>query len=390
MAKALTREDLLYILQSAFRISGKENNAFKMIEDGLYVEDYMVHANNKNFHIDETLKQILDNFSVSENGFLLYNDSPISMAISSKERNGIKLELDGIYMPDATDAINHVSNLDVHVTNEDKDNWNDMLHQAQDFVLEEISKLVLYNVEIVESLPEVSDLEQPSSSTLYLLADGSDENLYTINIFIKDKWFKIGITNQILRKYVLKTDIEDVIDNSHKHENKEALEKLSTDNEGNLLYNDRNIYDVNIHDNESNAAKMIDGKLYVEDLKNELKSLQISAAFSKVNLYDKEINDSGVYQLKDDINNYNLILVEYYYKPNNENEQPGCAKTAVIDTDVLNHLYNKNMDYMLEYGYGILMSNSKIRMNGDKLWVDYYHNVCIYKITGIRKGGNNE
>ena len=62
----------------------------------------------------------------------------------------------------------------------------------------------------------------------------------------------------------------------------------------------------------------------------------------------------------------------------------------MLDTDILNYLYTKNMDYMLEYGYGILMSNSKIRMHGDKLWVDYYHNVCIYRITGIRRGDSNE
>ena len=41
---------------------------------------------------------------------------------------------------------------------------------------------------------------------------------------------------------------------------------------------------------------------------------------------------------------------------------------------------------MLDYGYGYLTANSKIRMNENKLIVDYYHNVCIYKVTGIRRG----
>ena len=40
MAKALTKEDLIYILNSIFRLSSEPNNSFKMLDDGLFVEDY--------------------------------------------------------------------------------------------------------------------------------------------------------------------------------------------------------------------------------------------------------------------------------------------------------------------------------------------------------------
>ena len=40
MAKALTKEDLIYILGSIFRLSSEPNNSFKMLDDGLFVEDY--------------------------------------------------------------------------------------------------------------------------------------------------------------------------------------------------------------------------------------------------------------------------------------------------------------------------------------------------------------
>lgn len=418
MAKALTREDLLYILQSIFRLSEQENNAFQMLTDGLFVEDYhadlQAHMDDANVHVNETLKQILDDLSLTETGTLMYKDMPISLAISQKEGNSIAIELDGLYVPGvAQEAADHLVNNDVHVTADDKENWNNTLQQAKEFTKDEISKLVIHDIQIVEALPEIpvviedtgsgddipseeGEVAQPvfpSSTTLYLVVNDSDtpeENLFAMYMYLQDQWVRLNISNKTLEKYALKTEVEDAIKNSHAHENEEALSKLSTDENGNLLYNGTNIHDVDLSTEAGNAAKMIDGKLYVEDLKDELKSLETAAAFAKVNLYNEEINNSGVYELKDYIDNYNLILVEYYYRPNDENEPPGCAKTAVIDTDILNYLYTKNMDYMLEYGYGILMSNSKIRMYGDKLWVDYYHNVCIYRITGIRRGDSNE
>lgn len=410
--KALTREDLMYILQSIFRISEQENNSFQMLSDGLYVEDYNIaldeHKNDTNVHINETIRQILDNFSVTENGILLYNNTPVNIEISSKTNNGITIEEDGLYVPNVNqEAAMHLENEIIHVTQEDKDNWNGLLLSVRD----ELKKLVIYDIQIVTSLPEVLNTEEdssnnpeydetveteeiikPSSTTLYLLLDDPDcpeECTFTMHMYLQDKWVKLTPTKQTYDKFALKVEVEDAINNTHTHENKEIIDKFSESDTGELLYNGNHIHEIGISDTEDNAAQLIDGKLYIRDYTKEIKSIQTSAAFGKFNLYNEEINDSGVYELKDLIDNYNLILVEYYYKPNDENEQPGCAKTAVIDTDILNHLYEKNMDYMLEYGYGILMSNSKIRMHGNKLWVDYYHNVCIYRITGIRKGDDN-
>ena len=56
--KALTKEDLMYILQSIFHLSDEPNNAFKMLNDGLYVQDYHNDLQNSNDnlqnHIDDT------------------------------------------------------------------------------------------------------------------------------------------------------------------------------------------------------------------------------------------------------------------------------------------------------------------------------------------------
>ena len=416
MAKALTREDLLYILQSIFRLSEQENNAFQMLNDGLYVEDYHVdlqaHVDDENVHVDADIKNILTGFSISEAGLLLHNGTPVTMAVSKKEGNSISVEIDGLYVPDvAQAAADHIVNEDIHVTATDKENWNNTLQQAKNFTIDELSKLVIYNIEIVTELPKpieipadsedsTEDVENPesttiypSSTTLYLLANDPEcpeECTYTMYMYLQDAWRKLTITNETLKKFALKTEVEDAIKNSHTHENKEVVDSFTETEEGDLLYKGEHIREMGISDKADNAAQLIDGKLYVRDFDKEIKSMQAGiAGFEKYNLYSDEISDSGVYELKDYIDNYSMILVEYYYRPNDENEQPGCAKTAVIDTDILNHLYTKNMDYMLEYGYGILMSNSKIRMHGDKLWVDYYHNVCIYRITGIGRKGED-
>lgn len=127
--------------------------------------------------------------------------------------------------------------------------------------------------------------------------------------------------------------------------------------------------------------------MFVEDFSDTIRSLQIASAISKTRLYTGDITESGKYSLADDIDNYSMIMIEYYYKPEDPDEEPGCAKTAVVDTETLNELYDRGIDYMLELGYGISTSNVKIHFNQDTLWVNYYNNVCIYKITGI--GGVN-
>lgn len=409
MSKALTREDLLYILQSLFRISGQEDNAFSMLEDGLYVEDHHVdlqaHADNQNVHVDAITKEVLAGFSLSEAGLLLYNGSPVTMAVSRKDGNSIAIELDGLYVPSvAQDAADHLADDDIHVTKQDKEAWSKSLQDAKDFTRESLDNLVLYNIEVVSALPEPTNvpvdspelLEEgesltytlyPSSTTLYLLANAlecPEECSYIPYVYRQDQWQKIGITNETLKRFALKEDVKEAIQNTHTHENAAILGEFTESSAGDLLYKGEYIRNMGVSDKEDNAVRMVNGKLYVRDFDREIRSMQTGAAgLEKYTLYSDEISDSGLYVLADNINNYSMILVEYYYKPDDDTRQPGCAKTAVIDTDTLNYLYDKNMDYMLEYGYGVLMSNSKIRMQDNKLWVNYYHNVCIYRITGI-------
>ncbi len=390
MQKALTKDDLIYILDSIFRISPQAENAFQMLADGLYVKSYtndlQTHADDSTVHITPTIKEILNNITADDQGNIL-------IRISTQTDNAIQQLPDGIFVTDYTTVIqqhtDHVDNNEIHVTKDNKDAWDKMLDDAQDFTLAELNKLKICQIEPVTELPEGDDI---SDTTIYLLDNDPEcpeDCACTMNVYILGKWVKLGVTRSVLSHYVLKEDAQDALDNAHAHDNHETLNKFTETEDGELLYNGANIHNIGLSSQEKNAATFIDGQLYVHDYSDEIKAIQISSAFSKVNLLNQELTDAGVYELKDNIDNYNIILVEYYYKPNDTEEQPGCAKTAVIDTDILQHLYEKGVDYMLEYGYGILTSNSKIRMHENKIWVNYYHNVCIYRITGIRKGENS-
>ena len=393
MSKVLTKEDLVYILQGIFRLSTQPDNAFQMLDDGLYVKDYQNdfdnHTNDTGLHITQDIRDILDLFSIDANDNLLYDGKPVNVAISGEANNAIKVKPDGIYVEDIfTETKKHIQDTDIHVTKTDKETWNKTLQDAKDFTMDEIDKLVIYDIKEVDVLPT----ENISSTTLYLLTsdpEHSDECEDAMYMYLRDKWITLSITNRTLKLLATKKELEDYAkkDDLHKHDNKDLLDKFSNTDNGDLLYDGKSLHEFELSKAPNNAAKLKDGKLFIEDFSDVIRSLQIASAISKTRLYTGDITESGRYDLADDIDNYSMIMIEYYYKPGNPDENPGCAKTAVVDTETLNELYDRGIDYMLELGYGISTSNVKIHFHENQLWVNYYNNVCIYKITGI--GGVN-
>ncbi|MCI6457988.1 MAG: hypothetical protein MSA56_09845 [Clostridium sp.] len=395
MSKALTKEDLVYILQGIFRLSTQPDNAFQMLDDGLYVKDYQNdfdnHTDDTGLHITQDIRDILDLFSIDANDNLLYDGKPVNVAISGEANNAIKVKPDGIYVEDIfTETKKHIQDADIHVTKTDKETWNKTLQDAKDFTMDEIDKLVIYDIKEVDVLPT----ENISSTTLYLLTsdpEHSDECEDVMYMYLRDKWITLSITNRTLKLLATKKELEDYAkkDDLHKHDNKDLLDKFSNADNGDLLYGGKSLHEFELSEAPNNAAKLKDGKLFVEDFSEVIRSLQIASAISKTRLYTGDITESGRYDLADDIDNYSMIMIDYYYKPADPDENPGCAKTAVVDTETLNELYDRGIDYMLELGYGISTSNVKIHFNQNTLWVNYYNNVCIYKITGIG-GVNND
>lgn len=388
--KILTREDLLYILNSIFALSREPNNAFQMLEDGLYVEDYKLHSEDADQHIDADIKAILTKLSVTESGILNYDNKTVGIVISADEGNAVEVKPDGIYVKIIPEKVQeHLDDSDSHVSEEDRESWNKSLQDAKDYVDDEIGKLVIINIEEVLELPD--PIGAPST-TLYVLKEdeSTSETEYTLYINIKDKFVPLSITKRTLDLYLTKKEIEDkycLKEDAHNHERLEVLEKLSEDTDGNLVYNGLELSMTHVSEKPDNAIRDIEGKWYVKDLESEIRSLQLASQFNKVNLLNGECTEAGIYDLKENINNFNLLLIEYYYKPDDETKAPGYAKTATVDVDTLNELHEKGIDYCIELGYGITNSTCKFFMENKTLTVNYYHNICIYKITGIGRVG---
>lgn len=393
--KALTREDLMYILQSIFRLSEEPENAFEMLLDGLYVKDYHgdleAHQNNTNLHIEQVMRTILEKFTVNEFGNLFYDAKPVNVAISLADKNAIESLADGIYVKDiSVETEAHLADTVTHVTQEDKDSWGETLQSSKDYTNEQINILPFFELKVVTVLP-TEDIKQ---NTIYLLKDDPDcidELVFTLYLYYNLDWIKLGTTKQTLNLLATKEELKDYLKatDTHEHSNKSIIDKFAESETGDLLYNNLNINRQSISELADNAITVVDNKLYAKDYANEMASIEIAASFSKKSLLRQECASAGIYKLWDVIDNYNLLLIDYYYKPDDPEQPPGNAKSIVLDTDTIKELYTKGIDYLIDLGYGSSTSNSKIRMNGDTLWVNYYHGVCIYKITGIGRGDDN-
>lgn len=413
MGKALTKEDLIYILQAVLKLSQLPTNALhRDADNGLYVEDYhqdlQAHTEDSSVHVTQQILDVLSRIAINESDELTYDGKQLMTYISQKPNNGLSQKDDGLYVPALqiskeadnvigikddglyvknTDASKHVGDDSIHVTQEDKDEWNAMLYNANDYTDEEISRLPIHDFCFTTSLPATGQ-----ESMIYFLANNPDspkECTYSIHIWRDNKWHTLTATNNTFNLYVTQEQFIESL-KGFVHSNQNVLDALTEDENGRLCFKGQSVFDtLLIHPSKKNAIQIKDGQLYVYDYTEEITSMAKASFLTKTNLYNEEISQSGKYQLKDDIMNYNLLLIEYYYKPDNDRDSPGCAKTAIVDVDTLIECRQLGRNYMLEYGYGVMTSNSQIYIEGDMLTVNYYHNVCIYKITGIRKGDDD-
>lgn len=390
MQKALTREDLIYILEHTFRLSKQLDNALQVLEDGLYVQNIDAHQDDTSLHIDERLRGILDKITVNENGDFYYDNHRLGR-VSQKEGNAIQELEDGIFVDGVIDeARKHIENGDIHVTKEQKETWDNTLKSAKDYAYELYSNIVIHDFEITTKLPEEGIL----STRMYLWTDDPNKpkDVGAVPyIYLGDNWYKLAITNDTLIE-MINEKLKDYVhkDDYHEHDNLLVLDSFTETEDGDLLFKGEDIRHIYVSEDEGNAVTLRNGKLYVKDYTEIIRAIQAGAAFSTDVLYNKECADSGLYELEYLIDEFSMLIIDYYYKPNDPEQNPGNAKSVIVDVNTLNHLYEKGIDYMLELGYGASVCNSKISMHKEKLYVNYYHNVCIYRITGIRKSGGEE
>lgn len=393
----LRKEDLIDILEALFKFSQAPNNAFTRKEDGLFVLDFYQafkdHIDDSSIHATNQETGILKNFSLVDD-ILCYKGEPIVVRASKKEGNAIVIKDDGIYIKDTSQVLQeHLDNANIHVTAQDKENWNKILELAKKYTDDLVNALVIYDYAIVDDL----DLIDPSlikPTTVYCVQEqipDSEETYLVRYLYREGVWIPLDITKETYKLFARKKYVDDTFfkkENYQNHDNKTVLDKFTEDPETHrLLYNNVDILDVMQISNDPNNAvfRGSDNKLYVKDLSSELESIARQASLSKVVLLEQNCNDSGIYELEEDISNFNFLMIHYYLMPDDPNLDPYDAKMEMVDVDGLLELYNKHIDYMLEHDYGISTYNTKIRfIDGNKLQVTYYNHVCVYKIIGVR------
>ena len=394
MPKGLTRNDLLYILNEAFKISKASNNALEFTENGLYVESYKLHSNSSDLHMpSKEAHDIVAALSVNENGTLLYNGEPAGIFISDDDDNAIEFSSEdgGLFVRrvyDQSDFETHVQDNIVHVTQEDRDEWDGILDNAKDYTDDEIDKIKIHNVVYLTSIPEPENMDP---HTMYILLD--QENIFEnpiIVIKVLNEVVKIGVTKASMNNYYTKTEIDDTFETKDhslasympKLKNEDTLSMINNDN-GHPVFNNKKFLSSRANNGLSCDN---DGGLFYPDVSSELNSLQISAAFAKTNLYDQQITDVGVYTLKDSINNYNLLLAEYWFYP-----------PAIIYSPVYKEVYNTYKAPDNGYGeYSLVFGNDRMGelwetfndrggLNSEKYDFiydfDFYANANVFKIV---------
>ena len=391
----LRKEDLIDILEALFKFSQEPNNAFVRKQDGLFVLDFYQafndHISNSGIHATSQQTDILKNFTLVDD-VLCYKNEPIIIRASNEENNAIVIKSDGLYIRDTSQILqNHIDDSNIHVTAQDKENWNRILTLAKKYTDDIIKALAIYDYIIVEDLDSI-DISLISPTTVYCIQEqipDSEETYLVRYLYREGTWIPLDITKETYKLFARKKYLEDNFvnkDDFHSHENKDILDKFSENDNGTLLYDGTNILDVmQISDDPDNAIfRGSDNKLYVKDLSSELESIAKQASLSKVVLLNQNCNESGIYELEENINNFNFLIIHYYLLPDDPNLDPYDAKMEMVDTDSLTELYDRHIDYILEHDYGISTYNTKVRFFDNKMQITYYNHVCVYKIIGVR------
>lgn len=394
----LRKEDLIDILEALFKFSQEPNNAFVRKEDGLFVLDFYQafqnHILDNGVHATSQETDILRNFTIVDD-VLCYKGEPIMLKLSQEAGNAIVVKPDGIYIADLSSTLtDHVNNTTVHINSEERTAWNNMLALAKKYADDLIDALIIYGYDIVEELPVDEALIK--NNIVYCIQEqmpDSEETYLVRYLYREGTWIPLDITQNSYqlfarRQYVDETFVKKTDDTVHTHSNKEILDKLTQDvNNGRLLYDGVDILDVmQISNDEDNAIfRGSDHKLYVKDLSSELESIARQASLSKVILLHQDCSEAGTYELEEDISNFNFLMIYYYLMPDDPNLDPYDAKMEMLDTDGLNELATRHIDYILEHDYGLSTYNTKLRfIDGNKMQITYYNHVCIYKIIGVR------
>ena len=308
-------------------VSNNPNNAITTLTDGIFVDN--------SYFLSKNQYDLLTKFSYKNNE-LYYNNILVSRNLNDT-------------------LLNHINNLSIHVTKDDKDLWNSTLQNAKDYAKKLFDNVTSFTIEIVDILPT----ENIKTMTIYFMRNKHDNesDYYEEYMYINNKWEIIGSTFVNLAPYLLKKDFEkyqqeiadkfakyntsDEITNIlkdyllaqtftntlknysttaeinkaleayakktelHKHDNKDILNKLS-DVSGTLNYNGTPIQtEIQISQESDNALEEKDDGLYVpKSATLEESNKQIDELKKQNSLLREEIELLNI--MLDSINRVNL------------------------------------------------------------------------------------
>ena len=316
-------------------VSNNPNNAITTLTDGIFVDN--------SYFLSKNQYDLLTKFSYKDNE-LYYNNILVSRNLNDT-------------------LLNHINNLSIHVTQDDKDLWNATLQNAKDYAKKLFDSVTSFTIEIVDTLPT----ENIKTMTIYFIRNDHDNesDYYEEYMYINDKWEIIGSTFVNLTPYLLKTDFEkyqqeiadkfakyntsdeitnilkdylltqtfnDTIKNYtttealqklleeytktediHTHENKDIIDKLSESTNGNLLFNGQEIKggsssDITISEEDNNAIQQKDDGIFVEDKTEQIDNIQTQV--NRVSIAQKITNNPiGYYFIYGSLDNPNSIIV---------------------------------------------------------------------------------
>ncbi len=150
----------------------------------------------------------------------------------------------------------HISDTEIHVTQDDKDLWNAILENAKEYAKSLFDGVTSFKLKKVDALPT----ENIENLVIYLVPNGDSdtENCYDEYMYINGSWETIGSTRIDLTPYILKEEVYDLLEkyvlkkDSHTHQNLSVLDELS-DIDGRLKYKDI-LLEVTVTDEEVQKA----------------------------------------------------------------------------------------------------------------------------------------
>lgn len=276
-----------------------------------------------------------------------------------------------------------------------------------DNLLKELSsKLKAYSDKLFNSLTtltvqiatEQPTLENSQKNIIYLYLTDAINNVYNQYLKISDTEFislgstSIDLTDYYTKeesdsKFATKTQVKTLEDDSHKHLNKEILDKLSVNEEDKLLYNGNKIGNDTVATKDTLGIVKIGNGLKVD---SGVVSFDGSNYYTKTQIDDNFTEQTDFDKLKTKVDNLSLTKGTSIEVLSNEDYENLKSSSGIIDDTI--YIVNENVsiyDYINSLGYGkyngleFFFNNSTILTDDENLnliLTKYNNDICNNKV----------